>query len=42
MSEVFRPNFGDFNRKELGFSLKETLEKCTFNTMACNSDDFEW
>ena len=42
MSEVFNPSFGDSNKKKLGFSLEETLEKCTFNTMTCNINDFEW
>jgi hypothetical protein len=42
LSEVYNPFFDGANRKELGFSLEETMDKCIFNKQPCSIEDFEW
>jgi hypothetical protein len=40
--KVLNPEYGDSNRKELGFSLDDMLTKCQFNKNLCDLNDFEW
>ena len=38
----FNPEFGDENRKKLGYNLSKILISCVFNDEPCRADDFEW
>ena len=42
LSHVNNPEYGDGNRKSLGFSLGDILYKCIYNKNKCDEDDFEW
>ena len=38
----FNPEFGDANRKKLGYNLSKILISCVFDDEPCSADDFEW
>ena len=39
---TFLPEYGDENRRRLGFSLEETLIECFYNHHSCDHRDFIW
>jgi hypothetical protein len=37
------PNYGDSNRKQLGFKLDSLYQRCLFNSRVCDIvNDFNW
>jgi hypothetical protein len=40
--EAKNPEFGDENRKKLGYSIDEILIRCNFQERRCTADDFIW
>jgi hypothetical protein len=39
---TFLPEYGDENRRRLGFSLEDTLIECFYNHHSCDHRDFIW